>query len=238
MAVSSSIDFSITATQLIQDARAELGVYAAEEPLDAVELVDCLRFLTGMLKAWQADGMSVQVWTLTEGSLTLVASDESYTVQAAGDITVVPMDIVQARITRNSVDTEMFKISREEYYALPDKTVTGFPINYYYDRQRETGVLKVWPAPDSTAGTFKYTYRRRIMDVDTGAENIDMPQEWYKPMRICLADELVGYYGKAGTEEGNRVSAKAPAAYLTAKSYDIGEGEASVYISPSSYRRR
>jgi hypothetical protein len=238
MAVSSSIDFSITATQLLQDARAELGVYAAEEPYDAVELADGLRFLTGMLKAWQADGLSVMVWTLTEGSLTLVASDESYTVQSGGDITTVPMDIVQARITRNSVDTEMTKMTREEYYAIPNKTSTGFPLNYYYDRQRETGVLKVWPAPDSTAGTFKYTYRRRVMDVDTGAENIDMPQEWYEAMRLNLAERLVGYYGKAGTPEGQRVGQKAPQAYSLVKSYDQSEGDVSIWITPGGHRRR
>lgn len=236
MAVSGSVDYTTTAEQLIKDARAELGVNADEEPLDATELERGKRLLNEMLKAWEADG--VYAWVSTEGTLTLVASDEQYTFQAAGDFATVPMDILQMRITRNSQDLEMTRMTREEYFALPNKTSTGQPTQWYYDRQRDTGTLYVWPAPDSTAGTLKFTYRRRLMDIDTGADNFDVPQEWYRALRLCLADEMIGPYGKAGTEEGRRVERKAVGAYLTVKSYDTAEQETSIYMRPSPYARR
>jgi hypothetical protein len=236
MAVSSSTDFSQVFTELFTDARRELGVNAEEEPVDATELQNGLRVCNRMLKAWEADG--VMAWTYAEGTLTLVASDESYTVQAGGDITVVPMDIVQMRITRSGTDLEMRRMSREEYYAIPNKTATGYPTQYFYDRQRDTGVLKVWPAPDATGGTLKFTYRRRIMDMDAGSDNFDIPQEWYEAVCLGLASRLIGHYGKAGTDEAKRVEREAANAFLLIKAYDTGEGENSIYITPSPYRRR
>lgn len=230
MAVSSSVDYTTTATQLIEDARAELGVNADEEPLENHELQRGMRLLNQMLKAWEADG--VYAWTYTEGTLTLVQSDKDYTFQSGGDFTTVPMDIKQIRITRNSSDLEMTRMSREEYYALPVKTTEGHPTQWYYDRQRDTGTLYVWPAPDATAGTLKFTYRRRIMDIDAGSNNFDVPVEWLEAIRFGLASRLIRPYGKSGTPEAREVQAESQRAYGLIKQYDASEDESSVFILP------
>lgn len=236
MAVSNSIDFNITATTLIEDARAELGVQADEEPLENHELERGKRLLNSMLKAWETDG--VYAWTYTEGSITLVQSDRDYTFTSGGDFTTVPLDIKQVRITRSGTDLEMYRMSREEYYALPDKTTEGYPTQWYYDRQRDSGTLYVWPAPDSTAGTLKFTYRRRIMDIDAGSDNFDAPVEWLEAIRFGLANRMIGPYGKAGTPEAQRVQAESQRAYNLIKQYDAGEDDSSIIIVPSEHRRR
>lgn len=237
MAVSNSTDFNETAVELISDALAELGVLADEEPLEDVDLQRGLRALNRMLKAWQAD--DVQIWTLTEGSVPLVQGDFDYLFGAGGAFTTVPFEITDCRITRGGTSLPMLRLSREEYYALPNRLSSnqGYPTQFYYDRQRSGGTMFVWPAPDAMIGTLDFTYRRIIMDMDAGPDDMDLPQEWTEAMVFGLAQRLIGPYAKAGTPEGNRVEAKAAETYQVVKNFDIGEGRASVRVTPNSHYR-
>lgn len=236
MAVSNSIDFLETAQQIVIDARAELGIAEDEEPLQAVDLEKGLRALNRMLKAWQADG--VMIWTLTDGTLALVAGQADYDFGTGGDFTTRPFDIEDdMRINRGTNDLVMTRLSRDEYKAIPNKATAGYPTQWYYDRQRSGGVLSVWPAPDSAGGTLKFTYRRVVMDLDAGANDFDVPQEWMEALTYGLAARLVGIYGRAGKPAAARVEQFAAATYETVKGFDAGEGRGSIRISPSSFHR-
>lgn len=230
MAVSGSVDFSLTALEIIEEARAMLGVHADEEPLEEHEKQRGLRVLNMMLKAWQADG--VMYWTMTEGSHVLTQSDRDITFGTGADFTTLPFDIMDVRITRNSTDLKMREMSREEYYQLPIKTNEGYPTNWFYDRQRDSGTLYIWPAPDSTAGTLKFTYRRIINDMDVNADDMDLPQEWFEAVVANLAERLIPYYGKSGTPRAQDVAVKAATTYQTVKDFNVSEGAGSFMILP------
>ena len=231
MAVSNSIDFSLTAIEILTEARKKIGVHASEESLSAAEKVDGLRVMNVMLKAWQADGVAMAHYT--EGSLTLVQGDYDYTfATSGGDFTPVPFDIKTIRISRNSTEIPMTEMSRDEYYALPNRTNEGYPLQWFYDRQRDDGTLYIWPAPDATGGTLKITYVRRVMDVDANADAVDLPQEWYEAVIYGLASRLLDEYTIANPIIENRVRSRAGSAYETVKSFDIGEGEGSIFILP------
>jgi hypothetical protein len=174
---------------------------------------------------------------LTEGTLTLVASTPSYLFGAGGAFTTVPFEIVDARIYRGSVDMQMTRITREDYYTLPNKTATGYPTQWFYDRQRDNGTLYVWPAPDTTAGTFKFTYRRRIMDLDAGVDNFDLPPEWETAIVYNLAKALIPVYGRGGTPEAALILVEAERSYQSVKGWDTGSEEGFVEIIPSSWGR-
>lgn len=234
MAVSGSTDFSLTANDVVVIALELLGTRAEEEPLTQIELDRGLRHMNMMLKGWEADG--IMTWLKTEGALTLVQGTASYTFGAGGDFTTVPMDIEQIRITRTN-DLEMTRMSRPDYFSIPTKTTQGYPTQYYYDRQRDSGTLYIWPTADATLGTLKFTYRRRIMDMDASGNNFDLPQEWYLAITHGLAVMLAPIYGKTGTPRYEDVKAKAAAAYDSVKSFDQSEGEASIFVLPAQYPR-
>jgi hypothetical protein len=234
MAVSSSTDFSRTANELVVDALELLGIKGEEEPLQAYELERGLKWLNYMLKAWQAEG--VMAWTLTEGSLTLADSDGSYSFAVAGDFTTVPVDILQVRISHDGgSEIEMNRLSREDYYRIPTRTSEGFPTQYYYDRQRDSGTLYVWPEPDDALYDLTFTYRRRIMDMDAGSNNFDLPQEWYDAIVNGLALKLVPIYGKSGTPRAAEIRQNASDAYKVVSGFDVDEGESSIFIGPDTY---
>jgi hypothetical protein len=234
MAVSNSTDFAQTAQEIIQDALTELGVGADEEPLEAMDLQRGIRALNRMLKAWQTDG--VMIWTYAEGELTTVLDQPGYEFGAGGDFETVPFEIIDLRINRGGNDLPMHRLSREEYYALPNKTNRGYPTQFYYDRQRDSGMLYLWPAPDTQLGTLKFTYRRAIMDIDSGANDFDVPPEWMEALVFGLAKRLVGAYAKAGSADEARVEREAERAYMTVKGFDIGEGVGSVKVTPDRSR--
>lgn len=234
MAVSGSTDFTETAQEIITDALTELGVWAEEEPLEATDLQRGLRTLNRMLKAWQADG--VMIWTYAEGQLTTVLDQASYDFGAGGDFATVPFEILDMRINRGGNDLPMNRLSREEYYALPNKTNHGYPTQFYYDRQRDGGTLYLWPTADTGLGTLKFTYRRMIMDVDSGANDFDVPQEWMEALVFGLAKRLVGAYSMAGKPEAVRVEQEAERSYMVVKGFDIGEGIGSVKVTPDRSR--
>ena len=233
MAVSNSTVFSRTANELITDALELLGVKAEEEPLQNVELVRGIKWLNYLLKAWQTDG--VMAWTLTEGSFALTQGDHDVVFGPAGTVTAVPLDIQDMRINRGGNDLQMTRLSRDAYFSLPNKTTQGYPTQYFYDRQRDTGTLYLWPAPDSAGGTVSFTYRRRIMDITNSTDDFDIPQEWSLAMVTGLAALLIPIYGKSGTPRGQEIKEMAAQAYESVKAFDIDEGESSMFVYPASY---
>lgn len=232
MTVSGTTSFSLTVSEIITEARALLGVQAAEEPLQAHELQQGIRALNMMLKAWQVDG--VKTWTLTEGSFALVQSDYDYVFGAGGTFTTVPLSLSDVRITRNGQDLPMYEMSREEYYALPVKDTEGYPTQWYYDKQREGGTLYVWPAPDATTSTLKFTYRRSVMDAGDGTKTLDLPQEWHEAVCYNLAKRLIAYYPGANPVNVKEVKEMAASSYGSVKGFDVAEGVGSIMVTPDA----
>jgi len=227
MAVSGSTDYTRTGTQIIEAARRKLGILAAEESMSSSELADGLDTLNMMLKTWAADG--VMYWTMTEGTLSLTQGTASYSFASGGAFTTVPFDMVDMRITRGSNDLQMAEMSREEYFGLPLKTAQGYPTQWFYDRQRDTGTLYIWPTADASLGTLKFSYRRVIMDVDAGANHLDLPQEWLEAVVYNLADRIADDYGM----DMPKISAKALAFYQVVQKFNVGEGFGSLMIGPA-----
>lgn len=230
MATSGSTDFSLTTHDLIIEARKKIGLHESEEPLQADQLTMGKKTLNTMLKAWQVGGVSFSQYT--EGTLTLVQANVDYTFGSGGDFATVPFDMVDVRITRGGTDLPMMELSREEYYAIPQKSQQGYPTQWFYDRQRNGGTLYVWPAPDATAGTLKFTYVRKIEDMDANENDLDLPQEWYEAVVYNLADRFAEEYGLINTPLGQRVAQKAAMSLQEIKEFDTGEGRGSVRIVP------
>jgi hypothetical protein len=238
MAVSGSSNFTSTAVQLITDARRLLGVNAEEESLADSEKEIGLRFLTMMLKDWQVDP-DLGTWLETEGTLTLSDSDGSYTFQAAGDFTTVPFEIKQIRISHDGGnEIEMTRMSREDYYRLPSRTTEGYPTQWFYDRQRDGGTLYIWPEPDDALYDLTFTYRRRIMDLDAGTDNFDLPPEWEWAIVNNLAVLLIPVYGRGGTPEASQVITQADVSLSKLKAFDISNDGGSIMIARDPYDRR
>ena len=201
MATSGSIDFTLTAGDVIDSALRKLRVLDAVETAEAVNTDDAMRELNLLLKTWQKHEF---LWVLTEGSQTLAASTASYT------LSPVPHRVVSARYDDQDTEIPMRLMTREEYFDLPLKTSSGIPTNCYIDYQRAAATMYVWPLLATfTDETVEYTYQRRIEDIDALTNNIDIRQEHLQLLIYNLAMHLIPDYGRARTEEAQLVTAMA-----------------------------
>ena len=86
----------------------------------------------------------------------------------------------------NSTDFSITRISRSEYLNIPNKTSTGRPSQFFYDRQI-TPTINLWPTPNSSDFTLVYYFVNRIQDADTLQNTTDAPFRFLPCMVAGLA---------------------------------------------------
>ena len=92
MATSGTINFNLTAGELVERAFGKIGVKVAEQALQASEMQDGLDGLNLMFKTWQAQGL--HLWTKTEGIVFLDKGKSDYLLGATGDNATTQDDFV------------------------------------------------------------------------------------------------------------------------------------------------
>lgn len=229
MSVSGSITFTMNAVQMIDKAFHRLGKASEGEAVTARMYEDGLSSLNLIVKS--RIGTSDHLSLRTEGTLSLVANQASYT------LSPFPLRVTSVRRRNSSgYDVPMNLLSREEYFDIPNKTVSpSTPISYYFDPQSTSGTLYVWPAPDSNAPTefsLLYTYLRRPDDMLQSTDSLDMPQEWIDPLIWMLADDLETEYPVNDPRLAMKVGAKAAEAKQILSNWDNEGG--SIYMQPDT----
>jgi hypothetical protein len=224
MALSGSQNFSINARELITQTLRKMAVLGVAQALDADEAEAIRIELNTMLKGWQRSGP--HLWKKTEGSVTLLAATASYDMA----LTLNPLRIMSVRYRDTSArDLPMRPFTRDEYYDLPIKTSAGIPTQYYFDPQRGSPTLYVWPVKATiTTETLKVTYQKRIDDIDDLSNDIDIPQEHFDVVMYALAERLLDDYGIEG-EAAQRIMLRSQALLQSAMDW---EREDDVYFTP------
>lgn len=213
MATSGSTDYNRTVRQLCEYAIKKIGIVGLHQPIPANALASAQTELEVMLKGWQQRGPNL--WRRTSGSVTLVAATSSYTLSPR------PFRVVSARYRdANGRDTPMRLMTSDEYDELPLKTSTGVPTNYFVDYQRASAVMYVWPVPATvTTQTIRYTYQRRIEDMDAEGNDIDILSEHFEAVGMNLAARLADNAGR-DDEPTRRVIGRAEQLYIELMSAD------------------
>jgi len=191
MATSASTNYSLTASQIIEYALRKINVLAEAESASAEAQSRALTELEVMLKEWMPYSA---IWKLTEGYISLVANTQGYNLNPR------PYRIIDARYRdANALDISMYPLTRQEYWDLPDKTSNGIPTSFYFDPQRSTTAIYVWPLLASvTTESLRVTYQRRIEDIDDVDNEVDVDQEHLSTVGYNLAARLADDYGRKG----------------------------------------
>lgn len=184
------------------------------------------------------DNDTIQWTTISSiASLTITLADTLTSAAASGNRIYTyttalnrPVDISQIRLRNDSnIDRVLTKLSREDYFSIPNKDTVGVPSQYYYDPQLSSAFIYLWPKPNSVDQRLKITYTRPLEDMDASTNNPDFPQEWLLAIVYNLAVLLAPAYGKETKVQGG-LGQMASFALQTAKSFDIDTG--SVFIVP------
>jgi hypothetical protein len=224
MTTSGSVDFTLNSRQIIDAALQLIGVLQEGDSPSTARANEAATSLNMMLKTW---GASERLWLMSEGIVTLVAGQASYSL----GVGVRTVQSVRRRVA--GLDTPLTELSRSEYQDTPTKASIGLPNSWWFDRQRTTRTLYVWMVPDAAIAaqyTLPYTYTRVIEDIDTLDNDPDVPQEWLEVLTYNLAVRLGPRYGGIDTPEWAEI--KTQAADLMALLPTRDQEESSVYISP------
>jgi hypothetical protein len=176
MAVSGSTDFELDVAEYIEEAFERCGL----EARTGYDLKTAKRSLNLMLADWANRGLNQ--WTIKQRTQTVTSSDGEY------DLGTDVIDVLSVVVRRSGTDYTMDRISRDEYLAIPTKTTTGRPTQFFLDRQI-TPNLKIWPLPDNSTDVLVYDSLTRINDADNQVNTMDVPFRFYP----CLAAGLAYY---------------------------------------------
>ena len=178
-----------TAGDMCTEALRDAGIVAVDREASSDEIDVAIIRLNMMLKSLQ--GVTVTVWKQTTASIAMTDATASYV------ITERPLDLLTVN-KKESGGNEVWlqKLTRREYYELPDKTTVGEPSSYYYHREKEQGTLYVWTV-QATAGTdtIEWTGRAEISDVAETTDTMEVPAEYYEAILYGLALRLSSAFG-------------------------------------------
>jgi len=176
MALSGSTDFELDVADYIEEAFERCGL----EVRTGYDLKTAKRSLNLMLADWANRGLNQ--WTIKQRTLNMVTSDGEY------DLGTDVIDVLSVVVRRDGTDFQLERLSRDEFLAIPTKTTTGRPNQFFLDRQL-TPNLKVWPVPENSTDVVIYDALTRIQDADVYTNDLDMPFRFYP----CLAAGLAYY---------------------------------------------
>jgi hypothetical protein len=174
MATSGTRTFNLDVGELIEEAYERCGL----EVRTGYDARTARRSLNLMFAEWANRGLNL--WTVNQATITVTVGVATYTVNADH------ADILEMVLRRDGTDYEVERISRSEFFLLPNKTTQGRPSQFYYDR-KISPVINLWQVPDNSTDQIVYYYVRRIEDAGTLQNTTDMPWRFYPCMVAGLA---------------------------------------------------
>jgi hypothetical protein len=219
MATSGTTSYSINRNQLIKEVLQLINAIGEGVEPNDTQYTDASRTLNIMQKAWQAKGL--QLWTITEGTISLTENQSAYTL-GTGGVEARPLKITDVFIRNtDGTDVPMRALSRQEYKALANKSSAGFPTQYYFDPQLDNARFHIYQAPDAATDTYTIyiVYQRSIEDITDSVHTFDFPQEWYEAVKYGLAVRLAPVYG-LGMNERYLLKKEADEIIALAESWD------------------
>jgi hypothetical protein len=181
MATSGTNTFNLEIDEIIEEAISQIGgeVTLGDDPREARRSLDLL------LREWQNRGMSL--WKTDVTSFTASTTVANTTLLT----NVIDVTMATVRNTTTNIDTQMYRITMEEYETLANKAQTGKPIQYAIQHTTAGPVMYIWPLAD-TASLYdiRYRYFGYHEDSSKSTLNADVPTRMLPALTSGLAYKM------------------------------------------------
>lgn len=167
-------------------------IESGEDPTDD-ELADGLVALNGMLDSWRNDNLLA--YAKQQETVTLSASDSSYTLGPSGDlVTTRPVAVLEAWIRDNGIDYPVTIINEADYAAISDKTTqSNWPDTLLFRPTFPNATVIVYPVPDATRSLILVT-QVVVGQYTATTDTVTLPPGWEAAIDFNLAIELAPEY--------------------------------------------
>lgn len=146
---------------------------------------DGVSWLTTLSETDQPVVIGEWLWYNLEG----VTAYSFYRLRAVGATILNVAELVYQNATQ---DIPLYQMNRDDYSNLPNKSFLGRPTQFWYDRKRSTPEIVLWPAPQ-----FQFTFnqltgfvQRKMQDVGTMTDQLEIPDRWQMAIVCSLAAEM------------------------------------------------
>jgi hypothetical protein len=182
MSTSGTTAFNLDFSEIAEEAWENAG----KEMRTGYDLRTARRSLNLMTIDWQNRG--INMWTIDEGSITLVAGTATY------DLPSDTVDMLDHVIrtgdgnTSTQADLTITRISVSTYSSIPNKLSSGRPIQLWVQRLRAAPRVTLWPVPDQDdTYVLRYWRLRRIEDAGDGPNTPDVQFRFLPALTAGLA---------------------------------------------------
>lgn len=167
MTTSGTTDFNLNFAEIAEEAFERAG----REMRSGYDLRTARRSMNLMLLEWANRG--INLWTIEQGVIPLVTGVATYSLPA--DTIDLLEHVIRTGSGTTQADLNITRISVSTYATIPNKNVSGRPIQLKVNRQIAPEVT-VWPVPDNSQPyTLVYWRLRRMDDAGTGTNTQDVP---------------------------------------------------------------
>ena len=176
MSTSGVTSFMANRDTIVRRSLRMVGAFPSTDLPRPEQLVDAITVLNLMLKEWSAEGF---LWLRQFVEITLVASQNDYTLGPNGTPAIDrPLHVFSAnRKSTGGNEVPMISLTRADWMAIPNKTSSGTPVQYYYDPQTVDGTLYVWPTPPTGVTDVLVLDVDRQLDIMSDSlDDFDFPQ--------------------------------------------------------------
>ena len=164
--------------------------------------------------------------------LQLVRLDTVNVVKAQQSYTLAPevFDVLDMAIRRNGIDVPMHPISRDDYLAIPDKSLQGRPERYYVERVAPVKI-HIWLTGENSTDQLLMNVLRISQDIKANMmQRPDIARLWIDALMAELAARLHQKWGgnaeKPFDGQYQRyLDAKANESYTAARMQDKQPGD-------------
>lgn len=229
--------YVITASDIIDIALRKMGVNiqgGTATTTQAAEALDALNIMVGRFFT-----LGMPFYRETKYSIsTLVAGTATYSITDSGDTAGGLFNVYLAYLqdTTTGIEIPIRVISREEYYAMTNKSQQGTPVMVCIAPDGLS--CSLYLTPDAVTASTKiinlYGYRNETVYTST-TDNVVFPREWGEALIYGLCVRLASEYGLA-LDNTNALKSMADSALKDA--IDWNPESNSTYFGVSMYGRQ
>lgn len=186
----------VAAIDIISGALRLISSLTPGEAVTGDEAANALVVLNEMLAAFSMEWGLINSTTIE--SFPLIVGQTSYTMGPSGNFNTVRADTifnVWLYDTVAAIRYPIQQLSDNQYNSIPLNTIPSIPKAIYYDDQYPLGVVYVYP----TAGVSTYQLFlesiKPIAQFSSQEATMVLPGEYFKALKLLLADELAPEYG-------------------------------------------
>lgn len=231
MASSGTYGFTMSRDDIIGAALRLTGAFGDQDVIPASDISNCAQALNILAKELSNEGLPL--WCVVDFPISLVAGQALYNFsQLSGQPRPLRiLDMYLRSATGNDVSIAL--VSRYDWNTLGSKFSPGVPNQAFYDAYLGEATITLYDVPDDSTRTLHVVYQRQIQDFNLATDNPDFPQEAFRLLKWCLADEIALEYQAKG-EVRNEINQRA-LSYKN-KFFGMEQEQVSVYFTPSERR--